>query len=263
MEEQFSFGQYMADIAEASGGIVYMMIATLAISIIYIFLLKWFVKPILYTSMVLILASFVLLGGWSWIKRSEFDPELEKNNYQYATYGAAVAWTIGFLYLCFMCCCWKNISLGASIMEAASAFVGQNLRVLLLPIISYFISFAFLLYWIMTAAFLYSVGEPEFKEGSPIANIKWVKEIRYSMYFFVFGLFWVVAFIICMQQFIIAALTCMWYFYGQGNGKSDSNGEVSLLKAISWGMWYHCGSIAFGSFIIAVVTMIRVIFEYF
>ena len=51
----------------------------------------------------------------------------------------------------------------------------------------------------------------------------------------------------------------MWYFAGQGG---DAPGEVSLMKAISWGTWYHCGSIAFGSFCIAVITMIRVVFEY-
>jgi len=32
--------------------------------------------------------------------------------------------------------------------------------------------------------------------------------------------------------------------------------------ALRWGMFYHCGSIAFGAFLIAVITMIRVIFEY-
>jgi len=34
------------------------------------------------------------------------------------------------------------------------------------------------------------------------------------------------------------------------------------MKATGWGFWYHNGSIAFGSFVIAVVTMIRVVFEY-
>ena len=43
---------------------------------------------------------------------------------------------------------------------------------------------------------------------------------------------------------------------------SDQPGDVSMFKAIGWGLFYHQGSIAFGSFIIAVVTMIRVIFEY-
>lgn len=32
--------------------------------------------------------------------------------------------------------------------------------------------------------------------------------------------------------------------------------------AFRWASWYHCGSIAFGSFIIALVTFIRVVFEY-
>ena len=32
--------------------------------------------------------------------------------------------------------------------------------------------------------------------------------------------------------------------------------------SFKWASWYHCGSIAFGSFIIALVTFIRVVFEY-
>lgn len=54
-------------------------------------------------------------------------------------------------------------------------------------------------------------------------------------------------------------MTCMWYFNGQG----DAEGRpVSVLTAVKWGCWYHCGSIAFGSFLIAVITMIRIVFEY-
>ena len=82
------------------------------------------------------------------------------------------------------------------------------------------------------------------------------------MWYFLFGLFWVIAFLICLQQFMIAAMTCMWYFSGQGAAMSDQPGEVSLCMALRWGMFYHCGSIAFGAFLIAVITMIRVIFEY-
>jgi hypothetical protein len=61
---------------------------------------------------------------------------------------------------------------------------------------------------------------------------------------------------------MIAAMTCMWYFSGQGSSTSDQPGTVSILKSIKWGIWYHLGSIAFGSFIIALITMIRVVFEY-
>lgn len=57
-------------------------------------------------------------------------------------------------------------------------------------------------------------------------------------------------------------MVCQWYFSGQGRDVSDATGSVGLFKSIGWGLWYHCGTVAFGSFIIAVVTMIRVVFEY-
>lgn len=179
----------------------------------------------------------------------------------YCKVGAGVAWAIAFIYFCFICCCWKNIALGAAVMETSSAFVGQNLKVLTIPFFSYVIVFLFLIYWTLTAVYIYTIGEPEPVVGKVIANIKWDENTRKAMWFFFFGLFWCVAFLICQQQFIIGSMTCMWYFYGQG-GNSDSAGDVSLLTAMKWGYFTHCGSIAFGSCIIAIVSMIRVIFEY-
>lgn len=61
-----------------------------------------------------------------------------------------------------VCCCWKNIALGASIMEAASEFVAQNLRVVTLPIIAYIIVLPVFIIWTACATYLYSVGEPTF-----------------------------------------------------------------------------------------------------
>jgi hypothetical protein len=54
----------------------------------------------------------------------------------------------------------------------------------------------------------------------------------------------------------------MWYYSGQGEEMSDARGEVSVYMAIRWALWYHVGSIAMGSFLIAVITFIRIVFEY-
>jgi hypothetical protein len=109
---------------------------------------------------------------------------------------------------------------------------------------------------------LYSVGEPTFQENSFIANIEWKDETKYMFWFYVFGLLWVMAFIICVQQFMIASLACMWYYSGQGEEMSDARGEVSVCTAFKWAIWYHVGSIAMGSFLIALITFIRLVFEY-
>mmetsp|Transcript_26249 Transcript_26249/g.40070 ORF Transcript_26249/g.40070 Transcript_26249/m.40070 type:complete len:175 (-) Transcript_26249:786-1310(-) len=170
---------------------------TVVIAIVYIFLLKWITKPLLYTSMFIILIFFILLGAWSWMKKDDFDAETD--DYKYAQVGAYVAWGLSVVYFFFICCCWTNISLGASIMEAASEFVSQNLRIVLLPIMAYALCIPFIVYWIVTAVFLYSIGEPVFEPNSFIANIKWSDETNYMMWYFLFALFWCVAFIICFQ----------------------------------------------------------------
>jgi len=61
---------------------------------------------------------------------------------------------------------------------------------------------------------------------------------------------------------MIAATVCQWYFSGQGEEMADSPYTTSVWRSFKWGIFYHCGSIAFGSFIIALVTFIRILFEY-
>jgi hypothetical protein len=67
------------------------------------------------------------------------------------------------------------------------------------------------------------------------------------------------AFLIGCAQFIIAAACAVWYF----SFTSDTKGKGSLCTGIKWILRYHLGSIAFGSCIIAIVQLIRIIFEYY
>jgi hypothetical protein len=51
---------------------------------------------------------------------------------------------------------------------------------------------------------------------------------------------------------------CSWYF----TENSDRRGDFSITRGYWWLIRYNIGSVLFGSFIIALVTLIRVIFEY-
>jgi len=44
-------------------------------------------------------------------------------------------------------------------MEAASKFVTDNIRIVLLPIVAYILSMVFFAYWAVTAVYLYGVGD--------------------------------------------------------------------------------------------------------
>jgi hypothetical protein len=51
---------------------------------------------------------------------------------------------------------------------------------------------------------------------------------------------------------------CSWYF----TENSDRRGDFSITRGYWWLIRYNIGSVLFGSFLIALVTLIRVIFEY-
>lgn len=198
LDDSTGMVKYLVELGEVWEILAGMAGATIVISVVYIFLLRWITKPLLYISMLLILIGFILLGGWCWLKKDEYDPEVQANNYNLAFGGAIAAWVIAFVYFCFIVCCWKNISLGASIMEAASEFVTSNLRVMFLPVTAYLFCVPYIIYWVVTATYLYSIGEPEFEDMSFFANIVWTDQTFYMIWFFIFGLCWSIAFIICV-----------------------------------------------------------------
>ena len=71
------------------------------------------------------------------------------------------------------------------------------------------------------------------------------------MWYYIFGGLWNNAFIGAVGEFILASSFAIWYFSGGGTEKNN------LHKPISRSIWkafrYHLGSLAFGSFILAVI----------
>jgi len=234
---------------------------TILITIVYVFLLRWITKPVLYTSLLGVEVLLVLIGFFAFQRKDDFSPE--SNNYVFA-FGIAIGiWVLAALFLLFICCQWENISLGASIMTAAADFLGQNSKVGILPIISYILCIPIVAWWGSSAVFIYSMGEPKFDWDLPVASIEMAKEATIMFWVFLFGFFWIIAFLVALEQFIIAATACMWYFSGDGSDVAVSFGDVGVGIAAKWGFRYHLGSVAFGAFLVAVVTTIKVVFEYF
>lgn len=78
-----------------------------------------------------------------------------------------------------------------------------------------------------------------------------------------FGLFWLIAFVVCCNEFVIIVSTCTWYFSRKDIPDDDGiPGDSEVMKGFIWSLRYHAGSLAFGSLILAVVWVIRVVFEY-
>lgn len=189
-----------------------MVFAAFIITIVYLLLLRWITKPILYISLFAIFLFGALGGGFLYLQKDEYPPESE--SYYYMISGAVVCWVLTFIYSCVICCQWKNIRLGASVMEAAGHFVGANPRIGLLPIVTYMSFAPIVVWWLVTTVFLYSIGEPKYKKETFVATIERPAYLDYVLWYVLFGLFWFCAFCIAIQKFITNATACMWFFSG-------------------------------------------------
>ena len=138
--------------------------------------------------------------------------------------------------------------------------MSSNLRIFLLPLAAYVFAALWLAIWMVSAIFVFSVGEPTPRVGYEfITEMKWSDNTRYVFFYQVFMLFWINAFIMGMCQFIIAASACIWYF----EVNSDTGGKGTVGRGMYWALRYHMGSVAFGAALIAICQMIRFLFEYY
>ena len=175
-------------------------------------------------------------------------------------YAAYTIWGIAGLYALCICCCWNAIRIGISVYQTTAEYVSKNLRIFLLPMGAYIVCGLWLAAWFVSAVYIFSVGEPTPRPGYEfITEIKWEDNTRYIVYYQLFMLFWVNAFIMGICQFIIGASACIWYF----EVNSDTGGAGTIGRGIWWALRYHMGSVAFGAALIAICQLIRVLFEYY
>lgn len=236
---------------------IFALIATIG----YIWILKFATKPLLYSSLILI---FLLGCGTGIYASSQADAFENKNSKEYAAAkaGSYVIWAIVALYCFFICCNWKAISLGASIMETASEFIVENKNIIYVPVIAYVTCLPIIIWWTASAVFIYGLGRPVFNEKTFVAELEGTESSDYMFNYFVFGLFWILSFIMAMQVFITSCTACMWYFTGEGSDAVSYRQVYSSTMAVKWAFMYHAGSMAMGSFLVAVVTVVRLVMEF-
>jgi solute carrier family 44 protein 1 (choline transporter-like protein)/choline transporter-like protein 2/4/5 len=106
-------------------------------------------------------------------------------------------WILSGIYFLILCCCWSRIKLGTAIIEAASDYVANTPSILSVPLIFFFICGVWVIWWVISAVYVYSVGDATQSASNPIlADMKWNQTTRYVWIYHLFGFFWISAFII-------------------------------------------------------------------
>lgn len=73
----------------------------------------------------------------------------------------------------------------------------------------------------------------------------------------IFGIIWIVTFISAKTNFITMMSVCTYYFSVKANSEKKDP-EADVLLSLRYTYLYHIGSLACGSFILALVVFARI-----
>ena len=185
---------YLADIAYSWKIIAICSGTSIVLGYLYLLIIRCIGALIVWLSIFLIQAALIAGGAYTYFQSQEYLPGSDYEKWlKYAAYGI---FGVAVLYCICICCCWKAIRIGIAVYQATAEYVSKNVRIFLLPIISYFFAFIWFLTWGVSAIFVFSVGEPKPRPGYEfITEMQWSDQTRYVAFYQIFMLFWINAFI--------------------------------------------------------------------
>uniref|UniRef100_A0A8B9RP29 Choline transporter-like protein n=1 Tax=Astyanax mexicanus TaxID=7994 RepID=A0A8B9RP29_ASTMX len=187
----------------------------------------------------------------------------------------------------------KRLLIAIALIKEASRAVGHVMSSLFYPLLTFALVCLVIAYWAITAVFLSTSNEPVYKvfntseceysrdtcnpETFNTSNISaqcpdaeclfafYGGETYYHKYLIVlqfynlFLFFWCVNFVTALGQVTLAGAFASYYWALK---KPDDIPAFPICSSLGRALRYHTGSLAFGSLILSVVQVIRVVLEY-
>lgn len=241
-------GLWIQNIAKSWKVILVSIPVAMVLGYIYLFVIRLIGGFIVWVSFGIIIAALIAVGFYSFFKLKlayvEDDPIRKYiEGAAYASWGLA-----GLFALSIMCCC-GAIKIGIAVFKTTAKYVADNMHIFGLPVIASIVACTWYVLWVASFLFIYSVGNPRPNEPplSFMTDVDWTHGTKICIAYHIFALFWINAFILGMNQFIIGASACLWYY----ECNTDTKGRGTVCRAYTYALRYHLGSVAFGSFLIA------------
>ena len=176
-----------------------------------------------------------------------------------------ITFVIGGLYLCLLLVMRERVQLAIAVVKEAARALGSMPALLGLPLLQAIGLTLFLLPWVVYAIYLASSGDIvviSATDGSGnvynYRQFEYSTNTQYAFLYMLFSWFWTSQFIIAYGQMAIAMAFVAWYFT-HDKAHVGTNTVIWSVKTITW---YHLGTVAFGSLVIAIVKTIRAVLEY-
>jgi len=147
------------------------------------------------------------------------------------------------------------------VIDAAADFLAKTKRIIGVPVLYFVITMIVILTWMGAMMSLLSMGEVTADDDQQ-KNIDYngdkalEKKVFYMGCFMFFGLLWIINFLKAQSSMITMVSASTYYF----DSNQDRDGFADVGLGFKFAFLVHAGSIALGSFVIALVQFIRTVF---
>ncbi len=245
--------------------IALLALASLLITIILVFLLRYIAKAVIYTIMIIASAGSIGIAVYLWLRFSELIKAGSDSKTTIPIIGIEIQLTTAFLIYAILSTLLsllliliifimrKRIGLVIRLVAEAQKTLADMPILFIYPILAILILCMFLVYWVLTAFMIYSFGEYNSSQllimdvyfsKSMLAKIMWIYHIV--------GLIWVSEFIFACQAMVVSGSVARWYFTRDKNSL-----KAPVCESLSHLLVYHMGSVAFGAFVITLIRFPR------
>ncbi|XP_052777048.1 choline transporter-like protein 1 [Mya arenaria] len=257
-----------SDIKNTYIEIGYLMGISVGVALLVVILMRFLAAVIVWTLVIAVV--FFCLGAtaycwYTWYCLSEDLKAADEvyqtaENYEYVQTWmvyAAIASGITVIVLLILLVLRKRIGLVVQLFTEAGRAIGAMPCLLLQPFWTLIALVVFMAGLGLLASFIETSGLPKVNPVS--GHVKLVLEDfwTYLRWYNIFAMLWLGSFIVACQDLVVAGAVSKWYFT-----RDKKRIGCPIVKSIQRLIMYHLGSVAFGSFIIALVMLARLILAY-
>uniref|UniRef100_A0A669D5A6 Choline transporter-like protein n=1 Tax=Oreochromis niloticus TaxID=8128 RepID=A0A669D5A6_ORENI len=175
----------------------------------------------------------------------------------------AIVEVIIILLLIFL---WKRILIAIALIKEASRAIGHMFCSLFYPLFTFLLLAVVIIYWGVTAVYPFKLCP--MKAQCPDSKCLFAfygGETPYHKYLIalqfynVFLFFWCANFVLGLGQMTLAGAFASYYWAAK---KPDDIPAFPVFSSLGRSLRYHTGTLAFGSLILSIIQIIRVLLEY-
>jgi hypothetical protein len=201
-------------------------------------------------------------------------------------YTAYVFWILAAIYAAIVVCLFQRIRLAVAVNAVAAQFVVHTPHIVLVPVIQGVAAIIWTIIWILMCTYLLSQVPDDYVDTTTAFDSwdsaytscvdgMWPEgglyqddstgawmcyqpryAVDYRFWYSLFSFFWHHAFMVAVGQCTIAGAVGVWFF-NRGEKGSMAASMLSVCTGVKNCFRYHLGSLAFGSFILAVIQTVR------